>query len=396
MPRDELQKAFTKDTYLQSVWQAPAKKSFQLRRQISNALGTVAADGSVQPEASDAASAHMAVATAAMVAATFTSKLPPADFEPLMERSRLCTLAEREPAFTQGSAPSAFYLVRDGRCQVEYTSKAGDTAVVAELGPGDHFGEGALLDRRDRRNSTVRCIAPSGCRVGVLGKMAFEAYLREHPELSNTLEAVTSARNTVRLRSVIQLAADRSECERVAYAPGQTVFSQGEKAESFFLVDSGTVQMGFVTADGRLLPVRQYPAGSMFGASGLLAATGDNVRRCTATAIEPTVLRAVPHARFQVNLPALPPRAPPDGHSRARAGGSRRATPPLPFAGADEARHVPRGGHAARLHECAADEGRRRRLDGGGSAHRAAHRRHREYVYELVMCFLHGHTYTVQ
>ena len=35
-----------------------------------------------------------------------------------------------------------------------------DLRVVARLGPGDHFGETALLEDRNHRNTTVRCTSP--------------------------------------------------------------------------------------------------------------------------------------------------------------------------------------------------------------------------------------------
>ena len=37
VPREQLQKAFTQDSYLQSVWQAPAQRSIRLRRMLSQA-----------------------------------------------------------------------------------------------------------------------------------------------------------------------------------------------------------------------------------------------------------------------------------------------------------------------------------------------------------------------
>ena len=62
------------------------------------------------------------------------------------------------------------------------------------------------------------------------------------------------------------------------------------------MVDSGAVQMSYRTADGRSLPVKVHKAGDIFGASGLLA--GAARRRDTAVAVEPTVVKLVPHARF--------------------------------------------------------------------------------------------------
>ena len=81
-------------------------------------------------------------------------RLAAEDFEPLLRRSRLCSLAAGEPAFEQGSTPTGVYLLRNGRCQVEHTTKEGKVEVVGVLTGGDHFGEGALLDGRDRRHHT--------------------------------------------------------------------------------------------------------------------------------------------------------------------------------------------------------------------------------------------------
>jgi len=288
VPREQLQKAFTQDTYLQSVWQAPAKKSIRLRRELSQAL----ADHSVTGRSSMANGGGLL--SDSPLTAPSADRLQAEDFEPMLRRARMCTLANGEVAFEQGSPPCAVYLLREGECHVEHTSQSGHlTTVVGKLSAGDHFGEGALLEGRESRRSTVRCVDPAGCRLGVLGKGAFEAMLRAQPELVSVFES-TLAR---RYRAVIQLAVDRSDCETVSLSRGEVLFSQGEMAEAFFVVDSGAVQMAYRTSDGRQLPVRTHRAGDVFGASGLLA--GDGTRRDTAIAIEPTVLKAIPHSRFQ-------------------------------------------------------------------------------------------------
>jgi len=223
-------------------------------------------------------------------------KLHADDFKPMLHRARMCKLAPGEVAFEQGSLPNAVYLLAEGECQVECTNRAAQvTHVVGKLSAGDHFGEGALLEGRERRNSTVRCVHPSGCQVGVLGKGAFEAMLRAQPELLDVFEETMRRRNRKRLRSMIELAVERSQCETRTLRAGEVLFAQGEAAEAFFVVDSGCVQMAFTTSDGRQLPSRTHHMGDIFGASGLLA--GDGTRRDTATALEHTVLKAIPHAR---------------------------------------------------------------------------------------------------
>ena len=110
-------------------------------------------------------------------------------------------------------------------------------------------------------------------------------------------ESKASARRTdARLRGVISMAAERSDCVERRLLPGEVVFRAGETPHDFFLVESGSVQLAYPTQDGRLLPSRTVERGDIFGASLL---GGDGARRETATATEPTVLKAIPYHRFE-------------------------------------------------------------------------------------------------
>jgi CRP-like cAMP-binding protein len=77
--------------------------------------------------------------------------------------------------FRQGEPGDCAYFIRAGRVEVvdERTS-----AVLAALGPGDYFGEMALLDGAPR-NATVRTLAP--VELAVLGKDNFLHMLRLLP-----------------------------------------------------------------------------------------------------------------------------------------------------------------------------------------------------------------------
>jgi CRP-like cAMP-binding protein len=62
---------------------------------------------------------------------------------------------------------------------------------VAELGPGDFFGEGALLGT-GRRNATVRTTSPS--KVLVMFGTEFRRLEQEQPQIVATIEAVMRQR----------------------------------------------------------------------------------------------------------------------------------------------------------------------------------------------------------
>jgi len=76
----------------------------------------------------------------------------------------------------EGAAASEFYVLLDGKAAV---SRGGRD--VAVLGPGDWFGELALLDKAPR-NATVTATTPVD--VLVLSQRSFKGLLAEVPTLS--------------------------------------------------------------------------------------------------------------------------------------------------------------------------------------------------------------------
>mmetsp|Transcript_9693 Transcript_9693/g.28051 ORF Transcript_9693/g.28051 Transcript_9693/m.28051 type:complete len:490 (-) Transcript_9693:526-1995(-) len=176
--------------------------------------------------------------------------------------------------------------------------------VVATLRAGDHFGETAMLEGRDRRNLTVRCVA-TACELRAMGFERFSAFLKASSQLQRTVERTAEMRTNQRIRKVIEATAEEDLTIK-EYAPGQLIFRQGEPSDAFYLVESGEVEMSLVPSsddddsDAEPIPVRRCGPGECFGASGLLP--GDNVRRNTATAKSPVVLKVIPHSLFHVML----------------------------------------------------------------------------------------------
>jgi CRP-like cAMP-binding protein len=75
----------------------------------------------------------------------------------------------------QGAFGSVFTLIAAGRATVRV-----DGAVVASLGPGEFFGEMALIDGSNRRSATV--IADTDVRALMLTQPAFRAFAKSHPK----------------------------------------------------------------------------------------------------------------------------------------------------------------------------------------------------------------------
>lgn len=81
----------------------------------------------------------------------------------------------------EGRAGYEFFVVIDGWAEVSRKGKP-----VAELGPGDFFGELALLDR-GLRDATVTAVTPM--EVIVLAQGDFDAALEEAPRMTRKLLA---------------------------------------------------------------------------------------------------------------------------------------------------------------------------------------------------------------
>lgn len=81
----------------------------------------------------------------------------------------------------------SFFIVLDGRVAVKV-----DGQEVAQLGPGDHFGEVALV-RGERRNATVSALE-SG-RVAKMMTWDFNELMQNHPTLASRIEARAAERD---------------------------------------------------------------------------------------------------------------------------------------------------------------------------------------------------------
>ena len=90
-------------------------------------------------------------------------------------------LADGTELVTQGGPGDALFVILEGEVVVE---RDGDG--ISTAGPGDHFGELALLDGQPR-SATVRAVGP--VTVGVLGVRMFRTLLREFPDIAEQLLA---------------------------------------------------------------------------------------------------------------------------------------------------------------------------------------------------------------
>jgi CRP/FNR family cyclic AMP-dependent transcriptional regulator len=91
----------------------------------------------------------------------------------VMRESRF---TEGEAITTEGRSGIGFFLIEDGEASV---AVAGE--IVRTIGPGDHFGEIALIDEGPR-SATVTASTDLLCRG--MAAWEFRSFVQEHPEVA--------------------------------------------------------------------------------------------------------------------------------------------------------------------------------------------------------------------
>lgn len=102
-------------------------------------------------------------------------KVPPAHANAMFERFQPLPCKAGDVIIQQGDQADNYYLIRAGRVQVSRTVSGGSPFVLAEFGPGDGFGEEALLTG-ERRNATVTMLSDG--LLMRLSRQDFDALLK--------------------------------------------------------------------------------------------------------------------------------------------------------------------------------------------------------------------------
>ncbi len=104
------------------------------------------------------------------------SRLPPAKLQALFLRVQERPVSAGEVIVRQGDEGDFYYIIKLGRAKVTRSLKVGTDLILAQLGPGDGFGEEALLTGA-ARNATVTMLSDGV--VMRLSREDFDDLLRE-------------------------------------------------------------------------------------------------------------------------------------------------------------------------------------------------------------------------
>jgi CRP/FNR family cyclic AMP-dependent transcriptional regulator len=99
----------------------------------------------------------------------------------LEQQTKVKRYQKRTVIIEKGDESSALYVLEQGRAKVYVADDSGREIVLRELGPGDHFGELALLGGSPRTASVETL---TDCEVRLLTGPVFKDFLAKHPEVA--------------------------------------------------------------------------------------------------------------------------------------------------------------------------------------------------------------------
>jgi ABC-type bacteriocin/lantibiotic exporter with double-glycine peptidase domain/CRP-like cAMP-binding protein len=181
-----------------------------------------------------------------------------------------------EVIVAEGDDADAFYVIVSGSARALRRGDRGEEVSLGSLGPGDAFGEIALLEDGDR-TATVR--ASGEVEALRLDKAIFRAFVQVNPEIKEHFERHIGR---VHLRDLFRLSSAFADIdpdtldalieavEPLAVDRGEIVVRQGETASSMFFVEQGRLRAVWQTEEGSRGDVAYIRRGDFFGERSLL------------------------------------------------------------------------------------------------------------------------------
>jgi CRP/FNR family cyclic AMP-dependent transcriptional regulator len=111
--------------------------------------------------------------------------LPPEDVRRLLSIARRRTFQKGEVVFHRDDPADSLHLIARGRFAARVTSPLGDSVLLEVLGPGQAFGELALLLPGERRSASVTALEDGETRS--IFRDDFAGLQRSHPGVKDVL-----------------------------------------------------------------------------------------------------------------------------------------------------------------------------------------------------------------
>jgi CRP-like cAMP-binding protein len=166
------------------------------------------------------------------------------------------SLPAQTKVFEAGDPADAFYFVDKGKVEVLLAGR-----VVTVLGPGEFFGETALIRNRTR-NAAVRTATP--CELVKFSREDFERLSRRDPSVNRALNERVDQRSVEHVKAVYSFLF--TDAETLHLGQGSVLLKKGEPSPEMYYIVEGVVDV--VNSSGTV--VAQRREGETVGELGLV------------------------------------------------------------------------------------------------------------------------------
>ncbi|HEY2373864.1 MAG TPA: Crp/Fnr family transcriptional regulator [Gaiellaceae bacterium] len=111
--------------------------------------------------------------------------VPEEEVRELLRIARRRRFARNEVVFHRDDPGDSLHLIQTGRFSVRVMTPLGDVATIAVRGPGETFGEMALIAEQSRRSATVTALEEA--ETFAVYREEFEQLRRRHPGVDQIL-----------------------------------------------------------------------------------------------------------------------------------------------------------------------------------------------------------------
>lgn len=114
----------------------------------------------------------------------YFADLEPDAFDQLCRYAKYTTLKRGATIASKGDPGTSLFAIISGTVKISVSSPDGRNAILNLIGPGEIFGEVAVLDGQSR---TADVIANSNCELFIIDRRDFIPFVRSHPALAMKL-----------------------------------------------------------------------------------------------------------------------------------------------------------------------------------------------------------------
>lgn len=142
--------------------------------------------------------------------------VPDEETRRLLSIARRRVFARNEVVFHQGDPADALHLIRAGRFAVRIRTALGDAVTVAIVGPGESFGELALVGDEDDRSAGI--VALERAETLSITRSDLARFRKEQPQVNELLVRMLAAqlrRTNELLAEALYVPADRRVLQRL-------------------------------------------------------------------------------------------------------------------------------------------------------------------------------------